>query len=89
MSISANTVSELKKVTAYLDFLLTVSNVKFERIPEDRRECIICKEPYDKNDWKLGETANRPVELQCGHIFGIQCLARLIFQESFSNKCPL
>lgn len=39
--------------------------------------------------WKLGETVNRPVKLDCGHIFGIQCLAHLVFTSDFSNRCPL
>ena len=89
MPISSKTISELKNITAQFDFLLTASNVKIKTIPNDHRLCVICQEPFDNNVWKFGDTVNRPVKLECGHIFGIQCLAHLVFTSDFSNRCPL
>lgn len=89
MPISSNTTLELKKITAQFDFLLTVSNIKIKNIPPDQRFCVICQSPFDNNVWKFGDTVNRPVKLDCGHIFGIQCLAHLVFTSDFSNRCPL
>ena len=89
MPISSTTVSELKKITAQFDFLLTAFNVKVKHIPPDQCLCVICQSPFDNNVWKLGETVNRPVKLDCGHVFGIQCLAHLVFTSDFSNRCPL
>jgi len=39
--------------------------------------------------WKAGETAKGPIKLECAHVFGIQCFARLVFTSDFSNHCPL
>ena len=88
MPISSKTISELKNITAQFDFLLTASNVKIRTIPNDHRLCVICQEPFD-NAWKFGDTVDRPVKLECGHIFDKQCLAHLGFTSDFSNRCPL
>ncbi|MCJ1460196.1 hypothetical protein MMC28_010575 [Mycoblastus sanguinarius] len=89
MPVSSNTLSDLKKTVARLDFLLTIPNIKIKKISTDGRDCSICQDPFHNNTWKAGETANRPVKLECGHMFGIQCLARLVFTSDFSNRCPL
>ncbi|KAL9067801.1 MAG: hypothetical protein Q9161_006619 [Pseudevernia consocians] len=89
MPISSKTISELKNITAQFDFLFTASNVKIETIPNDHQLCVICQEPFNNNAWKFGDTVNCPVKLECGHIFGIQCLAHLVFTSDFSNRCPL
>ncbi|KAF6241348.1 hypothetical protein HO173_000058 [Letharia columbiana] len=89
MPISSNTISELQKTTAQLDFLLTVSNIKIKKIPTHYQLCVICLEPFDNNAWKFGDTVNSPVQLECGHIFDIQCLAHLVFTSDFTNRCPL
>lgn len=90
MPISPKTVSDLKKITDQLDFLLTVLDVEVGNIPADRRDCSICEEPFEKTVWKKkGDSINSPVKLDCGHIFGISCLAKLVFTSDFANKCPL
>ncbi|KAF6241349.1 hypothetical protein HO173_000059 [Letharia columbiana] len=90
MPISPKTVSDLKKITDQLDFLLTVLDVEVGDIPADRRDCFICQEPFEKTVWKKkGDSINSPVKLDCGHIFGISCLAKLVFTSDFNNTCPL
>lgn len=90
MSISQNTIRDLKNVTAQFDFLFTVSDVKIKNLPTDQRDCSICQEPFEKTLWeKMGDSVNSPVKLDCGHVFGIQCLAHLVFTSDFANKCPL
>ncbi|KAF6223243.1 hypothetical protein HO133_000085 [Letharia lupina] len=90
MPISPKTVSDLKKITDQLDFLLTVLDVEVGNIPTDRRDCSICQEPFEKTVWKKkGDSINSPVKLDCGHIFGINCLAKLVFTSDFANTCPL
>lgn len=90
MPLSPNTISDLMKITAHFNFLLTVSDVEVKKIPTDQRDCSICREPFEKRVWKQkGDSVNSPVKLNCGHIFGIQCLAHLVFTSDFANKCPL
>ena len=50
---------------------------------------MICKEPYQNDGWKLGSTIHRPVALPCGHVFGLQCIARWILSANYDNRCPL
>ena len=92
MPISPTTITDLKKSTAQLDFLLSATNVKIKTLAPDARFCAICQEPFDKSVWQKDNTdtpVNRPVKLECGHVFGIQCLAHLVFTSDFSNRCPL
>ncbi|CAF9905767.1 hypothetical protein IMSHALPRED_003969 [Imshaugia aleurites] len=89
MPISPKTLSDLKTTTAHFDFLLTAPAIKIKTIPPDARTCAICQEPFDNNVRKPGDAVNRPVQLDCGHIFGITCLAHLVFTSDFRNRCPL
>lgn len=90
MSIAPNTIRDLRKITAQFEFLLTVSDVRIEEISRDQMACSICHELFEKALWKkTGDSINSPVKLDCGHIFGIQCLAHLVFTSDFANKCPL
>ena len=52
-------------------------------------DCLICKEPYEKNSWKEGSTLHRPVALPYGHVLGFQCLVRWVLSPNFNNYCPL
>lgn len=81
----------INKLLAYYDFLqldqtpyLTVAD-----LPEDERECFICKEPYDATvkSWEVGRTINSPVRLPCKHHLGIQCLARRMLSPNFDGHC--
>ena len=90
MPISSKTISELKETTAQFDFLLSAPNVKIKAIPPDHRLCVICLEPFENTAaWTVGAPVNRPVKLECGHMFGTTCLARLVFDSDFGNRCPL
>lgn len=91
MPISQSTLSDLKKTTAQFDFLLSAQNIKIKNLPHDAQFCVICQEPFDNSLWQQESDApvNRPVKLECGHVFGIQCLAHLVFTSDFSNRCPL
>ncbi|CAF9926367.1 MAG: hypothetical protein ALECFALPRED_003428 [Alectoria fallacina] len=89
MPLSPTTITDLKTTTAHFDFLLSVPNIKIKHIPPAQRLCVICQEPFSSTPWYPGTTVNRPVKLACGHVFGIQCLAHLVFTSDFSNRCPL
>ena len=89
MAISPNTASELLRIVASVDILLTVPDVQIKKIPADDRQCPICHERFAKNEWKVGEMNNSPVRIACGHVFGMQCLARLLFSTQSSVPCPL
>lgn len=89
MPVYSDTLSDLKKTTVHFDFLLTIAYIKVKEIPEHQRDCAICQEPFKTNAWKMGEITNSPVKLECDHVFGIQCLAHLVFSADFSNRCPL
>lgn len=52
-------------------------------------QCLICKEPYQNNEWELGRTVHRPVALPCGHVLGFQCLAMWMLSTNFNNHCSL
>lgn len=91
MPISQSTLSDIKKTTAQFDFLLSAQNIKIKNLPHDAHFCVICQEPFDNSLWQQDSDTpvNRPVKLECGHVFGIQCLAHLVFTSDFSNSCPL
>lgn len=89
MALSPTTASELTRIVASVNVLLTLPDVKIRKIPADSTICSICHDPFAKDPWKMGETVNSPVKVECGHIFGIQCLARLLYSDESSARCPL
>ena len=89
MPLSQSTLSELKNTAAQFDLLLTAPSAALESLTADARLCAICQYPFDNSVWKPGATINNPVTLACGHIFGLQCLAHLVFTTDFKNRCPL
>ena len=76
---------ELEKVASYFKFLATVPYADADD-PAVLHDCPVCKEPF-KLTQTPEETMNQPVRLSCGHIFGIQCLARWMLSENFDGCC--
>jgi len=85
MPSAMNTIRELY---SYFDFLLGLPNIPIDQIPLDDRVCAFCHEGYEITAWRRNQTMNCPVRLHCGHIFGVQCLARWILSPNFNNTCP-
>lgn len=79
------------KVKVYLDFLITLPAVDINILELEDRNCPICQEEYHDTLWRLGkDPVHRPVRLNCGHVFGMPCLARWLFFSRFYNqRCPL
>ena len=76
---------ELEKVASYFKFLATVPYADADD-PGILHDCPVCKEPF-KLTQTPEETIDQPVRLSCGHVFGIQCLARWMFSENFDGCC--
>ena len=79
------TTAELRTLSSYFEFLATVPYLKVED-PAFQDDCPICKEPFQGLQTP-GETLDRPVRLSCGHIFGLQCLARWMFSTYMDGHC--
>ena len=89
MSISSNTLSELRTTVTQVEFLLSVPDIRLKTLSSNIRTCSICQEPFDRTPRRVGETANWPVKISCGHVFGGQCLTRLVFCVDGEVRCPL
>ena len=85
----ANQIQKARLLNATLEFLLNIPYLEIEDLDPDSRDCAICLEPYRKNAWNYGVTINRPVQVKCGHIFGLHCLARMMLSENLNSHCPL
>ena len=70
-------------------FLRDVPYVEMANLTPFNDECYVCLEPFNSSPWQLEGTLNRPVRLPCGHIIGIQCLARWALSANFDNRCSL
>jgi len=62
-----------------------LDSVLVDDIPESERQCSICREAYESSSSNAGEDS---VKLQCGHIFGMDCVKRWIIGLSITT-CPL
>lgn len=65
-------------------------------------KCLICHEkfkeapenapPRDKHLSFVEEVSDTPVQLTCGHVYGLECLREWVYQwdqESKLSLCPL
>ena len=80
--------TESEKRTNKIRFLCKIPTLDITPSLQEE-DCLICKEPYENNGWKLDSTMHRPVALPCRHVLGFQCLARWMLSKNFHNACPL
>lgn len=80
------TEAELNKNIVKFQFLCEIPTIDITPSLE-KDECFICRESYQTNKWELGGTVHCPVALPCGHILGLQCLARWVLSPTFDNSC--
>ena len=78
----------IKRMDPCTIFLFLVPYVEINDLDISKRDCALCCEPYKESTWQLDGPLNRPVRLNCGHAFGLKCLAQWMFSENFSNRCP-
>ena len=80
------TTAELLELPAYFELLATVPYIEIDDTAS-HDNCGICTEPFR---WQRlpGEAINQPVRLFCGHLFGIQYLAQVVFSPVFEGCCP-
>ena len=82
------------KLKNYVKRIVTLPDVTDGSLQPDSvasdtwQECCICHDPYEYKAWQLGQTVHRPIQLTCGHVFGLPCLARWASEVEFSNHCP-
>lgn len=89
LAAMANQIQKARLLNATLEFLLNIPYLEIEDLDPDSRDCAICLELFKKTVWNYGVTINRPVQIRCGHIFGLHCLARMMLSENLNNHCPL
>jgi len=55
------------------EFFASLETIPIESLPEDRRECMICHEPFGVTD-DPDFPPCYPVRLACGHVMGKRCV---------------
>ena len=72
--------------TAAFELLRHLPLISASTLPEDRRACDICYEPY-----KSGKHRERPCRLPCQHVLGRTCIGKWILpgKEGPNTTCPM
>ena len=84
-AIIPRAIAELETFRSYFQYLITIpyTNGDDAAFQDD---CAICKEPFGRPR-EPEEIMDRPVRLSCGHVFGLQCLAKWILSPIFDGHC--
>ena len=77
----------MDKIIVHFKHLYCLPYVNIGTLDPQERDCSICFETYHKKPSGSTEPSHRPVQLACGHVFGLRCLAAWVFSPNFNNRC--
>ena len=84
-TIIPRAMAQLETLRSYFQYLITAPYTNDDD-PAFQDDCAICKAPfgYPREPENI---MDRPVRLSCGHVFGLQCLAKWMLSPKYDAHC--